>query len=327
MDSIDTPMLQSENSHSMLGNKLHSDKKNLLDRNSKDKRKNYKYSDDAHTPDAATIISRDTVVAAYICLFVSDMRPIYEKISNFTASTIIPKVADWRPCTEEEVNELGRDYNFRASDFHNRPIGFDSWLFRHISEEKYMMATDGTNFTFNEGKWKDSLADIAQDLSQGLLFGLSLQHSISVHLAKKVSRAVGDNRVLWFVGHSLGGGLAANNSLVTQRHAITFNAAGLNIARVKLSIAINNSDYLGKGGHKMRNERIHSFILEGEILNRWISTTAFGLGAYGNRGSDITKTDYIWSIATVGKWTGAKHCMESITSEIEHRKSWLDYYK
>lgn len=36
-----------------------------------------------------------------------------------------------------------------------------------------------------------------------------------------------ENKELTFIGHSLGGGEAALSALVTDRKAITFNAAGL----------------------------------------------------------------------------------------------------
>jgi hypothetical protein len=47
-------------------------------------------------------------------------------------------------------------------------------------------------------------------------------------LAQKVDEAVGGDN-LTMTGHSLGGGLAAAAALETNRPAVTFNAAGLNI--------------------------------------------------------------------------------------------------
>lgn len=277
-----------------------------------------KFSENDHTPNASTLTSSDTIAAAYICLYLSENRPIYKLIeNNFKDNDKIQGAENWRPCTKDEVINLGQSYNFRPSDFRNKFFGFDSWLFKLKDQNKYIMATDGTNFKFDRSNLYDSVVDIVQDISQGVLLGLSAQHTLSVHLAKKLDKAIGED-VLWFVGHSLGGGLAANNSLATGRHAITFNAAGLNIARVKLSVALNNPSCLGNIGHMVRNERIHSFVLEGEILNRWISTPLFGLGAYGKRGLD-GNTDFIKSIKTVGLSTGKKHCMESIIEEIEFR--------
>lgn len=55
---------------------------------------------------------------------------------------------------------------------------------------------------------------------------------MSAENAKKLSKALSDKE-LNFVGHSLGGGMAALNSLITKRKkgnggkAITFNAAGI----------------------------------------------------------------------------------------------------
>lgn len=79
--------------------------------------------------------------------------------------------------------------------------------------------------------------DIIQDGLQ--IVGLSDQYSSSASNAKKISKAL-PNTELSFVGHSLGGGEAALNSLVTAgdgpgRKAITFNAAGVSMNTMVLN--------------------------------------------------------------------------------------------
>ncbi|MBO4849590.1 MAG: hypothetical protein J5529_01675 [Prevotella sp.] len=84
---------------------------------------------------------------------------------------------------------------------------------------EYVYATAGTD------DWRDCLEDFLQP------FGLSEQYHIAAENAKKISKELG-NKELSYVGHSLGGGEAALNSLLTYgqgkgRKAFTFNAAGV----------------------------------------------------------------------------------------------------
>lgn len=102
---------------------------------------------------------------------------------------------------------------------------------------------------------------------QGLT-GLSLQHTQSVRNAKKLDkfcRMEPRKRRLFFVGHSLGGGLASNNAIVTSdKHAITFNAAGLNMLRIGATLFINNPKAYFQ--HDERVSRVHPFIIDGEAV-------------------------------------------------------------
>ena len=91
---------------------------------------------------------------------------------------------------------------------------------------EYVYATAGTE--------SDDIRDIVADISQ--VAGASSQYHDAVENAKMISAFLGDNTELNYVGHSLGGGEAAINSLVTSnnnskgRKAITFNAAGVGMA-------------------------------------------------------------------------------------------------
>ena len=175
----------------------------------------------------------------------------------------------WEQMKDTEVDEL------IGSGFHkklqNKSNGFSSMLFKKQANgtKYYAYCTKGTDMT--------SIKDWGNNLSQAFLFGISSQYSFSVSNAKRIDTAIGNKAVLWFIGHSLGGGLASNNSLVTGRHAITFNAAGLNPFRVNATLALNNWKDLF---HPIkRNNRVHAFVLEGEMLNTlswWIGQTAYG---------------------------------------------------
>lgn len=205
----------------------------------------------------------------------------------------------WKPMSSSEVDKLV------SPGFHmklRRDInGFNSMLFQKEAYgiQYYAYCTEGTEMT--------SVKDWFSNISQGLI-GLSPQYTYSVEMAKQIDSAIGDNAVLWFIGHSLGGGLASNNSLVTGRHAITFNAAGLNPLRVNATLTLNNWKDLF---HPIkRTQRIHAFVLEGEILNSvlgWI-----GQSAYGDRKSikfnrnDISSIDR-HALTTILDKLGVKH--------------------
>lgn len=95
-------------------------------------------------------------------------------------------------------------------------VGFKSQVYQRTVDgvTEYTYATAGT----------DDLHDVGADIIQPA--GLSEQYSQSADNAKILSNALGETE-LTFTGHSLGGGEAALNALVTDREAITFNAAGV----------------------------------------------------------------------------------------------------
>ena len=94
-----------------------------------------------------------------------------------------------------------------------------------LKSQVYQRTTDGvTEYTYatagTEASWKDVGADAKQP------FGLSKQYGSAADNAKSLSKTLGETE-LTFTGHSLGGGEAALNALVTDRKAVTFNAAGV----------------------------------------------------------------------------------------------------
>lgn len=111
----------------------------------------------------------------------------------------------------------GRDFGLTKQDLNNSSTGLKSQVYERTIKGKteYTYATAGT-----EASWKDVGADVKQPL------GLSQQYASAADNAEKISLALGKTE-LTFTGHSLGGGEAALNGLLTDRKAITFNAAGV----------------------------------------------------------------------------------------------------
>lgn len=151
----------------------------------------------------------------------------------------------------------------------SRNSGFGSVIYVNEKSKTVMYCTVGSDFgvdLFFNGDWTST------NISQ-FLMGLSPQYQQSVTNAKilddiitKIEKESKIQIKLLFIGHSLGGGLASNNAIITSnRHAITFNAAGLNWLRVPISLMKNNPSQLL---HPFRRrERVHLFVIKGEILD------------------------------------------------------------
>jgi RHS repeat-associated protein len=140
--------------------------------------------------------------------------------------------------------------------------GFKSQIYERVVDGKvteYTYATAGT-----EADWGDVGADVKQPL------GLSSQYSLSAKNATELSKQLGDTE-LTYTGHSLGGGLAALNSNLTRREAITFNAAGVG-KMTKFMDGMNNSDMKGWFGGftaAFRTEgKINAYIMRTDPLNK-----------------------------------------------------------
>lgn len=184
----------------------------------------------------------------------------------------------WKPMSHEEVNTLlrpfKRDFNAQT-EFTRKASGFNSLLFcqkKGGEIKRYAYCTEGTEM----GSPKDWFTNLSQ-----FFIGLSPQYTKSVQNAKLLDKAIGgEEHTLIFIGHSLGGGLASNNALVTQtRHAITFNAAGLNILRIHMTVLLNNPSQYSL--IENRKNRIHAYVLKNEILNT--ASSIMLQPAYGNR--------------------------------------------
>jgi len=107
-----------------------------------------------------------------------------------------------------------RDFGVKLQD----ETGLKSLVYERVVDGKvteYCYATAGTEF---------NVLDIGADAVQPA--GISAQYHSSAANAQKISDKL-PGMELTFTGHSLGGGEAALNALVTDRSAITFNAAGV----------------------------------------------------------------------------------------------------
>lgn len=121
---------------------------------------------------------------------------------------------------------------------------------------EYIYATQGTNPT--------SIKDWENNFQQA--FGNSAQYKESVDFAKQYADAYSG---VSFTGHSLGGGLASANALVTESKAVTFNAAGLSNA-TKKDLGLTN-----------KTANISAYIVQGEAVDYYQSKV--GLKAEGNK--------------------------------------------
>ncbi len=185
---------------------------------------------------------------------------------------------EWEKSISKQITEKISNTRFALSE--NKGIlntwfgfckysGLGSVIFVNEKSRTVMYCTAGSDFS-NPFKGEDFASNGDWMSTNFLQFftGLSPQYQQSVTNAKILDKIVSEipNCNLIFIGHSLGGGLASNNAIVTEkRHAITFNAAGLNWLRVPISLLKNNPKELL---HPIkRRNRVHLFIIEGELLD------------------------------------------------------------
>ena len=121
----------------------------------------------------------------------------------------------WTGSTLDIPEEMIYDYD----------SGFHAGIYYNESLDLTLVAYSGTD------ELKEFISPNAEQ-ARGLT--KTKQYSMAVALAQRVSRLVGEDSGLMFTGHSLGGGLASISALVTMRHAITFNSAGINESTAKL---------------------------------------------------------------------------------------------
>jgi len=110
-----------------------------------------------------------------------------------------------------KVSSMGNDLKLSNED-----SGFKSGVYERTTNgvTEYTYATAGTD------DWNDVAHDVLQPL------GMSSQYTESLNNVDALKKMIGGAE-LTFTGHSLGGGLAENNSLHTGDKAITFNGAGV----------------------------------------------------------------------------------------------------
>ncbi len=127
----------------------------------------------------------------------------------------------------------------------DRDIGYFGALYRNANTGKMIFANRGTHDA------EDIRNNVLQALGQE-----APQYERAMQLAERLKLAYGDS--LSFVGHSLGGGLASAQAVVTNLPAITFNAAGLHSATVARF-----------NGSSLDNARglIRAYYVQGEALS------------------------------------------------------------
>lgn len=183
---------------------------------------------------------------------------------------------EYRKSLYKEADKSDPLFVALKSRMQNYATGFYSKLFvKELDGKKYYAyCTCGTNM-FSAQDW------FTTNILQGLT-GLSLQYTQSVQNAQILDSLAGRD-FLFFIGHSLGGGLASNNAIVTERPAITFNAAGLSPLRlaatgkskIKDQIAalwtMVKGDSLSQKNRQKGKNLVHAYVVKGELLNNILS--------------------------------------------------------
>jgi len=161
-----------------------------------------------------------------------------------------------------------------------------------IEPVKFAYCTKGTD--------KNSLNDwILADVLQGLT-GFSLQHVHTVKNAITLDKEIQEHYPgvpFFFCGHSLGGGLASSGAITSvARHAITFNAAGLNFLG-SLSTRIVGS-FANASLSPLRpvevTRRVHPIRIKGEAIDELMKLAKLLTGGLNERayGSDPLEIDF-----------------------------------
>lgn len=179
-------------------------------------------------------------------------------------------------------------------NYNDSNTSLNSALYERTKEDgttEYVYATAGTH------GFKDLAADALQ------LVGLSGQYAESVSNAKEISSDL-QGKELTFVGHSLGGGEAAANSMATGRDAITFNAAGLSDAtRTNLGIGFYNIQ-----GH------IDNFDVKGQLIG---AQTVLGIHPAGENHALKTATTPLQTLLFGSATTGLlNHLMSAVKKSL-----------
>lgn len=179
--------------------------------------------------------------------------------------------------------------------------GLRTRLFSRIEngQRKYCYAIAGTKSITNEKDW---IANISQ------LFGVSFQHIIAVRNAQILCDYYGRDAVS-FVGHSLGGGVAALRSMVTGSKAITFNATGVSVPTQKRDSAFDESN-------------IETLIMEGDELDE-----IQGLGAVVEGGYHLTCANGKRISVPATNWVGDVINPFTNKHQLNHMIESLERYK
>lgn len=169
---------------------------------------------------------------------------------------------------------------------------------------KFAYCTKGTDVnSFND--WV--FVDILQGVS-----GFSLQHVHNVKNAITINEKINDlskklerEIPLFFCGHSLGGGLASAGAIASKgRHAITFNAAGLNFLGVIATRTVGGFNYSFK-----TPDMVHPIRIDGEAIDWLMVYSRLLTGLLNERA--YGRPELIFKLKDSDKWDtsekGSKH--------------------
>lgn len=115
------------------------------------------------------------------------------------------------------------ELNLSPKDLVNEKSGYFAAVYKS-GEGRYLLVNRGTE------AGKEGRRDWGANVKQGVGLG-SHQHTQAMHVARRITQAAPGQ--VSFAGHSLGGGLAQAQALVTGHKATVFNAAGLHARTVK----------------------------------------------------------------------------------------------
>jgi len=149
--------------------------------------------------------------------------------------------------------------SYRDVKFEDLGSDFQSALYSRTIDGK----TEFTYATVGTASGKDWANNFSQPV------GSSAQYDFALTEANRLVKYLGGQE-LTFTGHSLGGGTASLNALVTGKAAITFNAAGLSF--------ITESKY---GSLFNKRSNIQAFVIPGEAVDYY--QRKFWFRSVGNR--------------------------------------------
>lgn len=188
----------------------------------------------------------------------------------------------WKYLNDEKLQNLCKRWQIVSVD-KGFWSGYGALL---LSDGKdYMYIFKGTDMDSYGRDW------LLTNLLQGLT-GFSLQHAIAVNKAKYYDGLAGEDKNLWFAGHSLGGGLASVAVIASDnRTGVTFNAAGLNIWGVKITQLLNHPSHI-LFPYKSWN-RVTPYRIRGEVLDmvQQVSKAMWGFGIILERGYGLKSVD------------------------------------
>ncbi len=151
-------------------------------------------------------------------------------------------------------NELQK-YGLTPEMLRDDKSGFLAGVYINDLTGELTIAYAGTKFT--------SLKDWGTNFGQGLGFDMKQYQearAIAEVIKKKIQNGEVDEQKISFVGHSLGGGLAALSGAITGVKTVTFNAAGVNDKTLR-NAGVDRRDIKE---HNFSN--ITNYVHRGEIL-------------------------------------------------------------